>query len=120
MRNRVTVAIALAVMLVSCSTPEQATPAHRHADWAGKWVGVEGMFVEITPDKPDTYTIRIQPDLDTLAMVTGRDGPNGIDYPWQGATKTLRAGKGSDAELRYLDGKSDCLIVETGVGFCRD
>lgn len=96
------------------------TASHRFADWEGEWIGVEGMVLRITPDVPGTYRVTIAPDLDTEATVTGRDAADGIAYDWEGETKTLRAGDGAATGLKWLDGKKNCLIVEDGVGFCRD
>lgn len=99
-----------------------AAPAasHRFADWAGEWIGVEGMVLTITPDAPGTYKMSIVPDLETEATVMGRDASDGIAYDWEGGVKTLRAGDGAATGLKWHDGKKNCLIVEEGVGFCRD
>lgn len=146
MRGILLAAFGMGVALAGCSAEPAATPdntqtrsadiapssaemseraaapgtSHRFADWAGEWIGVEGMVLTITPDAPDTYKMTIVPDLETEATVTGRDAADGIAYDWEGEIKTLRAGDGAATGLKWLEGKKNCLVIEEGVGFCRD
>ena len=81
----------------------QATvkPEHIHTQWAGKWVGVEGMFVDITLLESGKYNLVMQSDLDTF----GTDGETGIDFTRNDQVFTLKNAAGDDTGLRNLFGK---------------
>jgi hypothetical protein len=140
MNNRfpITTALALAGFVAGCSPAAQndadanevvasspsatatATPAIRHAEWAGKWIGVEGMFVEITPAENGSYSLIMQSDLDTAGTYIGTDAEGGIAFERGGQQLLLKAATGDQTKLKYLAGKSDCLMVAAGEGYCRD
>ncbi len=110
---------------VSTETIEQeiqtkAVPEHAYTQWAGKWIGVEGMFVEITLLETGKYNLVMQSDLDTFGTYVGTDGETGIDFTRNDQVFTLRNGTGDDTGLRNLFGKKDCLMVASGEGYCRD
>src|SRR3546814_3331116 len=52
---------------------DPATAPHRFASWAGKWTGVEGLYVTITPTEPEHYKLEMQSDLDTKGTYDGHD-----------------------------------------------
>lgn len=91
-----------------------------HAEWAGKWIGVEGMFVDITPAEGGGYSLTMQSDLDTQATYVGSDAPGGIAFERGGQRLLLKAATGDQTGLKYLAGKSNCLMVAAGEGYCRD
>jgi len=97
-----------------------ATAPHRFASWAGKWTGVEGMYVTITPAEPEHYTLEMQSDLDTKGTYEGWDSEHGIKFKRGGEELSLHRGNGDETGLKYLAGKKECLIVKTGEGYCRD
>ena len=102
---------------------EAADPAaavHRYAAWAGKWTGVEGMYVTITAAEPGKYKLEMQSDLDTKGAYDGTDSDGGIQFQRGGETLTLAASTGDATGLKYLAGKKDCLKVKDGEGYCRD
>lgn len=134
---------ALAVMLLgtaaACSQPAQqeappatpteaastaagtvATPVKTYADWAGKWVGPEGLFVEIRSTGAGTYSLTMQSDLDTVGTYDGQDGDGGITFKRGGKDLLLKAATGDQTGLKYLAGKTTCLMVAPGEGYCRD
>ncbi|MDZ3831169.1 MAG: hypothetical protein U0S50_05045 [Sphingopyxis sp.] len=100
------------------ATPAEA--AHRFASWAGKWTGVEGMYVTITPAEPGKYRLEMQSDLDTKGDYEGTDGEHGIGFERGGEQLSLRRGSGDETGLKYLAGKTECLVVKAGEGYCRD
>lgn len=138
MNNRfpIAAALSLAGVIAACSPAAQndtgakgdaaaaptatANAAAKHADWAGKWIGVEGMFVEITPTSAGAYTLTMQSDLDTLATYGGKDADGGIAFERGGKPLLLKAATGDQTGLKYLAGKMDCLMVAQGEGYCRD
>lgn len=99
---------------------DPATAPHRFASWAGKWIGVEGMFVTITPGEPGKYKLEMQSDLDTKGSYDGSDSEHGIKFQRGGEQLSLRRGNGDETGLKYLAGKKECLIVKDGEGYCRD
>lgn len=99
---------------------EPATAAHRFASWAGKWVGVEGMYVTVTTADPGKYKLDMQSDLDTKGTYDGNDSEHGIQFKRSNEELSLRRGTGDDTGLKYLAGKKECLIVKSGEGYCRD
>ncbi len=140
MRNAVIIACVL--VLAACSkvageaetvaAHETAAPApqavaadgagHAHADFAGEWIGPEGLFVEVTPTQAGEYKLAIAGDLDAPpegVQTTGRDVPAGIEFVRDGKTLLLRRAKGDETGLTALEGKTDCLMVQSGEGFCR-
>ncbi|MGN6691376.1 MAG: hypothetical protein ACTHJU_10590 [Sphingopyxis sp.] len=99
---------------------DPATAPHRFASWAGKWTGVEGMYVTITTAAPEKYKLEMQSDLDTKGTYEGWDSEHGIKFKRGGQELSLHRGNGDDTGLKYLAGKKDCLIVKDGEGYCRD
>jgi hypothetical protein len=97
-----------------------AAAAHRYAAWAGKWTGVEGMYVTITAAEPGKYKLEMQSDLDTKGTYDGTDSEGGIRFTRGTETLTLASSTGDATGLKYLAGKKDCLKVKDGEGYCRD
>ncbi|MFN4357417.1 hypothetical protein [Sphingopyxis alaskensis] len=97
-----------------------ATAPHRFASWTGKWTGVEGMYATITPAGPGQYKLEMQSDLDTRGTYDGTDSEHGIQFTRGGEDLTLRRASGDETGLKYLAGKTECLIVKPGEGYCRD
>lgn len=94
--------------------------ANDFADWAGRWTGVEGMFLDIQPTGNGAYWLEMQYDLDNYGTYDGTPAQDGIAFEREGETLLLRAGNGEETGLKYLADKQDCLIVARGEGYCRD
>ena len=99
--------------------PAASRPSHAHAEWKGKWLGVEGMYLVITPTSPGNYDLEMKSDLDTLVRVKGVDSGAVIAFQRNGQTFTLRPSNGSQTGLKWLDGEKNCLMVQKGEGYCR-
>lgn len=104
----------------AAAATDPAAAAHRFASWAGKWTGVEGMYVTITPTEPGKYKLEMQSDLDTKGTYDGEDSEHGIQFARGGEKLSLTRASGDETGLKYLAGKKQCLIVKTGEGYCRD
>lgn len=104
---------------VAAPTAPAAAPV-THTDWAGKWIGVEGMFVEITPTANGGFSLTMQSDLETLGTYVGTDTQGGIAFERGGQQLLLKPATGDETGLKYLAGKSNCLMVAEGEGYCRD
>ena len=95
---------------------------HSHADFAGEWFGPEGLFVEVALDGPGAYRLTMAADLDAPAegvAYQGRDAEGGIAFVRDGQTMLLKRATGDETGLKYLEGETDCLMVQEGEGFCR-
>jgi hypothetical protein len=107
------------VEVVPASQTSAASAAPR--DLLGRWTGVEGMFLQVSAGaRPGTYRLEMQSDLETKTVVEGRAEGNTISFQRGGETRTLRPTDGAATGLKYLAGKTDCLTVAPGEGYCRD
>src|SRR5690606_35390187 len=99
-----------------------APSSHVYADWAGLWTGPEGLFVEVSLAKSGQYSLKMMGDLDqpnSAVTLVGSDAPNGIGFERDGQQHLLRRASGEETGLKYLDGETNCLMVQEGEGFCR-
>lgn len=106
--------------LAKPADPTTAEALPDHADWAGRWTGVEGMFLEIVPAGDGTYSLTMQSDLDTLGTYPGRGTADGIAFERGSKELLLKPASGDQTGLKYLAGKDNCLMVAIGEGYCRD
>jgi len=86
--------------------------------WLGKWIGPEGTYLELSKNG-DHYEVMIQ-SLDGPKTYEGISASHGIMFQRNGKTETIRAGNGQDTGMKWLLEKKNCLVVQTGEGFCRD
>ena len=101
-------------------TPKIASTAPSHFEWAGKWTGPEGIYVQVTPAAAGAYNLEMQSDLDTKSTYPGQDVEGGIRFERGGEGLLLRAATGDETGLKYLAGKKTCLMVKPGEGYCKD
>ena len=64
----------------------------------------------------------MQYGLDAAAAGTfkGEAAEDGIAFTRPDGPQQLRAGDGAATGLKWLADKKDCLVVDTGEGYCRD
>ncbi|MEG3083889.1 hypothetical protein U1707_09580 [Sphingomonas sp. PB2P12] len=90
-------------------------------DYTGRWIGVEGMFLDIAPtDTPGHYALTMQWDLDNKGKFDGIANGQTVGFIRNNVPETLRPTDGNATGLKYLFGKTDCLTVKPGEGYCRD
>ncbi|MFT6465202.1 hypothetical protein [Halopseudomonas sp.] len=105
---------------------EQSQSDYQTTDqWVGKWTGVEGLVLDISknqPAGPGHYLLEMRYGLDADQSGTfeGQATERGISFSREGDTYLLRAGNGEDTGMKWLAEKQDCLIVQSGEGYCRD
>ena len=88
------------------------------AQWLGKWIGPEGTYLQLSR-QANAYRIVIQ-SLDGQRLFTGKPlGKERIQFQRDGKTLQIRAGTGQDTGMKWLATKENCLIIETGEGYCR-
>ncbi|MGO2241903.1 MAG: hypothetical protein ACTH5D_09130 [Halomonas sp.] len=110
----------------SDTATEQNQPHYETTDqWVGRWIGVEGLFLEISKDEsagPGQYLLEMQYGLDAEQSGTfeGQATAEGINFSREDGQQLLRAGDGEDTGMKWLLEKEDCLIAATGEGYCRD
>ncbi len=97
-----------------------AEAAAATVDYAGRWIGVEGMYLDIaSAGAPGRYRLEMQWDLDHKGTVEGTARGDTIMFERDGVRETLRPTDGDATGLKYLAGKTNCLTVKPGEGYCR-
>jgi len=88
--------------------------------WIGKWVGVEGLVLDIQPaGEPGRYVLSVTL-LDGTRTYEGVADGDRISFTREGQAQFIRAATGKETGLKWLADKQDCLMIEQGEGFCRD
>ncbi len=117
-------------VLAACSPAAQESAAPQADDqakmaapptdaWLGKWIGVEGNYLEIgAGGAPGVYSLT-EATLDGVKYHVGTAKELTIEFQEAGKTYTISPGAGADTGLKYLAEKTNCLVIESGRGFCR-
>jgi hypothetical protein len=97
-----------------------ARPATNNATdkWLGKWIGPEGSYLVLSKNG-DKYVVLIN-SLDGPATYEGTSTGEHIEFRRNGITESIHAGNGRDTGMKWLMDETNCLIIKTGEGFCRD
>ena len=93
--------------------------------WVGKWIGVEGLHLTIAKDESigrGHYILTMQYglDADDSGTFKGEAAEGGIAFTRPDGPQLLRAGDGAATGMKWLADKKDCLVVDTGEGYCRN
>lgn len=88
--------------------------------WIGKWVGVEGLALDIEPGSAAGKYALIVTLMDGTGRYEGVAADDAIGFTRNGKAETIRAVAGAETGLKYLADKQDCLMIRPGEGFCRD
>ena len=67
----------------------------------------------------DKYVVLIN-SLDGPATYEGTSTGDRIEFRRDGKMESIHAGDGQDTGMKWLLDKSNCLVIKTGEGFCRD
>jgi hypothetical protein len=99
---------------------ESVPPARSPLDtWQGTWNGPEGTYLKLTA-KPDSgYEVVIK-DLDGERSFEGVGNGDQIRFTRDGRQERIQATDGTGTGMKWLAGKSDCLTVKAGEGYCRE
>lgn len=114
------------------ATSEPATPATpakpdtdttpdnpQLSSWLGEWIGPEGTYLKLQP-ADQFYSVEIA-NLDGAKTYKGTASGDTITFERNGKTETIRATDGDGTGMKWLAGKTNCLVVTKGSeGFCRD
>ena len=102
------------------TTRPEKVVAEPTRDLSGRWIGVEGMVLDVTPaGEPGQFRLAMQWDLDHKAVFDARAVGDTIVFTRDGVREILRPTNGDATGLKYLAGKTDCMTVKTGEGYCR-
>lgn len=85
--------------------------------WLGKWTGVEGTFLKLAGGD-GIYEITIQ-NLDGLSTYQGKAAGKEIVFERNEEAVSIHATDGDGTGMKWLSGKSNCLTVVVGEGYCR-
>lgn len=94
--------------------------AKPQADYLGRWIGVEGMYLTVAAKPGGGVTLDMQYDLDNRGKFDGSVTAEGLRFTRNGVAETAVHTDGDATGLKWLAGKKDCLTVKTGEGYCRD
>jgi hypothetical protein len=97
-------------------TPESS--ASKADAWIGRWNGPEGTYL-LVAGADGVYEITIM-DLDRARTFKGSAAGELIDFERDGTKETLRPSDGNETGMKWLAGKTNCLTVKPGEGYCRD
>jgi hypothetical protein len=97
-------------------------PTNRDA-WIGRWIGVEGLNLTVSKATAvGHYSLKMQygTDTDMSGTFEGVGTAEGIAFVRPDGNRVLRPSTGDETGLKYLAGKTDCLKVKDGEGYCRE
>ncbi|WP_294288092.1 hypothetical protein [uncultured Sphingomonas sp.] len=99
-----------------------ADTAKLERDYLGRWVGVEGMILNVAakPGGGVTMDMRWGLDDDMAGKFDGSVTAEGLRFMRNGVAETAVHTDGDATGLKWLAGKKDCLTVKPGEGYCRD
>lgn len=84
-----------------------------------KWTGPEGTFLEVTRAE-DAYTVTVQNLDGPRTFPATLDENDNITFERDGKTETIAMVDGDGTGMKWLAGKTNCIMIEKGEGYCRD
>ncbi|WP_431046409.1 hypothetical protein [Roseateles sp. L2-2] len=100
------------------SSPAASTPDPAQA-WLGRWNGPEGTYLQLDAAGEGRYEVRIK-DLDAERKFEGVGKDGTVQFERDGKQESIKATNGDATGMKWLAGKSTCLTVHVGEGYCRD
>jgi hypothetical protein len=114
-----TLLLAASLLVPACGeAPPRSTPSPATDRWLGRWNGPEGAYLRLLRETDEYQVILVH--LDGERTVVGRGGGDRIHFERDGVRESIRATDGAGTGMKWLAGKSDCLVVRPGEGYCRD
>lgn len=103
----------------NATTPVEV--ARVEADYVGKWIGPEGLVLDVKAKPGGGVTIINQWTLDDEGTFEGSVTAEGLRFTRNGETVTASPSDGDATGMKWLAGKKNCLTVKVGSeGYCRD
>lgn len=144
MNVRTSAVLGATLLLLACARGEDAHPIENAADiaaedaidnaepaansaepapvtdaWIGKWIGVEGLLLDIEPSGDRGHYVLSVTLLDGTQSYDGTTDGDLIRFTRNGRPESIRAVTGDQTGLKWLAGKQNCLMIQQGEGFCR-
>ena len=108
--------LAILVVIHGCTAGD---PAGTTTDaWLGRWTGPEGTYLELAGAN-GAYEVTIK-DLDAARTFAGATAGDRIEFQRDGVAESIRATNGDATGMKWLAGKTNCLTIKRGEGYCRD
>ena len=108
--------LATLVVIHGCTAGD---PAGTTTDaWLGRWTGPEGTDLELAGAN-GAYEVTIK-DLDAARTFAGATAGDRIEFQRDGVAESIRATNGDATGMKWLAGKTNCLTIKPGEGYCRD
>lgn len=117
MNTRSRIAGCLAGLALAACSADAPEPAFAER-WLGRWSGPEGTWLDLQSGG-NGYTVTIR-NLDGERSFAGSATGDGIRFERDREVFELAATDGDGTGMKWLAGKSDCLVIQPGEGFCRD
>jgi len=108
--------LAALITVYGCTTRDAAGPAPDA--WVGRWNGPEGTYL-VVAGAAGVYEITIK-DLDAARTFNGFAAGDRIEFRRDGTAEAIRATTGDETGMKWLAGKTTCLTIKLGEGYCRD
>lgn len=96
-----------------------AATAKVESDYVGRWIGVEGTYLNVAKRDGGGVTLDMQWSLDDKGSYPGSVTAEGLRFTRNGKDEIAVPSDGDATGLKWLAGKKDCLTVKTGEGYCR-
>lgn len=100
------------------ATPPPTAPTDAASAWIGRWTGPEGTYLDVAADD-GKYSVAIR-NLDGERTFDADSYGGFLTFVRDSITEVIRPGSGAETGMKWLQEKSDCLIVNDGEGYCRD
>ena len=107
----------LPALIAACAAACDASPPPTDA-WAGRWNGPEGTYLAIA-GSGGVYEITIK-DLDAARTFNGNAVGDRVEFRRDGRVESVAATTGDGTGMKWLAGKTNCLTIKVGEGYCRD
>jgi hypothetical protein len=88
--------------------------------WIGKWIGVEGLVLNIQKSDEKRHYVLSVTLLDGTKSYDGVIDGDVIRFTRDGRPESIRVATGDETGLKWLAGKPNCLMIKQGEGFCRE
>ncbi len=91
-------------------------------DYLGKWIGVEGLLLDVGRGTNGKLVVVNFWSLDESdrGSFDAEVVAEGLRWTRKGEIVMARPTDGAATGLKWLDGRKDCLTVARGEGYCRD
>lgn len=90
------------------------------ADYIGKWIGPEGLVLDVKAKPGGGVTVENQWTLDDKGTFEGSVTAEGLRFMRNGEAVTATPIDGDGTGMKWLAGKQDCLVVKKdSEGYCR-